>query len=183
MRFKEILRWNERSETWKLVVSLAIVLLVTLSGYTMFALAMGSSTPLVVVTSGSMEQTLYRGDLLAIQKRSANQIAIDDIIVFWADWYPGTPIVHRVVAIYERENGRRLFETKGDNNYAEDEGNRTIDDILGVVIFTIPLVGHLSLFLQTNEGKVVTFAFFLLLLVIPEIYERTKKPDSGDNSE
>ncbi|MDF1540057.1 MAG: signal peptidase I [Candidatus Thorarchaeota archaeon] len=175
MRFKEILRWNERSEPWRLAVSLAIVLFVTLSGYTIFALAMGSSTPLVVVTSGSMEQTLYRGDLLAIQKRSEDQIAIDDIIVFRADWHPGTPIVHRAVAIYEDENGGRLFETKGDNNYAEDKGNRTIDDILGVVIFTILLVGHLSLFLQTDTSKIIAFAFLALLLTIPEIYERMKK--------
>lgn len=182
MQLRKILRWNERSETWKMFVSLAIVVLVTLSGYTMFALAMGSSTPLVVVTSGSMEQTLYRGDLLAIQKRPENQIAIDDIIVFRADWHPESPIVHRVVEIYEDENNGRLFETKGDNNYAEDEGNRTIDDILGVVIFTIPLVGHLSLFLQTDEGKIIALTFFVLLLTIPEIYERVKKPEPSDNS-
>lgn len=177
MQLRKILRWNERSETWKTVFTLTTVVLVTLSGYATFAMAMGTSTPLVVVTSGSMEPTLYRGDLLAIQTCSEDQIAVNDIIVFRADWNPETPIVHRVIEIIEDENEGLLFVTKGDNNHANDRDYRMIEDILGVVVFTVPLIGHVSLFLQTTEGKIIVFTFFLVLLAIPELYERVRKSD------
>lgn len=166
-----------------MIITLAAVVLVTLSGYATFAIAMGTSTPMVVVTSGSMEPTLYRGDLLAIQTRSEDQIAVNDIIVFRADWNPESPIVHRVVEIIDDENEGLLFVTKGDNNYANDRDYRVIEDIQGVVVFTVPLIGHLSLFLQTTEGKIIAFTFFLVLLAIPELYERLLKTDSHNSSE
>jgi signal peptidase I len=156
------------------------VIIVTLSGYVTFALAMGTTTPLVVVTSGSMETTLYQGDLLAIQSRGEDQIHVDDVIVFWADWHPETPIVHRVVEIIE-DVGRE-FITRGDNNPRNDEGTRTIVDILGVVVGVVPLLGHVSFFLQTNEGKVATVVVIALVLILPEVYERRRKRDDITDS-
>lgn len=160
-----------------MVASVILVVFITLSGYVVFALAMGTSTPLVVVTSGSMQPALHRGDLLVIQARSEDQINVDDIVVYNADWLD-TPIVHRVIEIIEDTDDERLFKTKGDYNYNNDSGYRVIDDIIGVVILTIPFVGHISLFIQTIEGKIIVFAIILLLVVGPEARERIRKAES-----
>ena len=177
MRFRRILKWNDRSEIWKTAFALSIVILVTISGYTTFVLVMGTTSPLVVVTSGSMEPTLYRGDLLVIQARAEDQIAIDDVIVFQADWNPDMPIVHRVIRISEDEYGNLLFATRGDNNHAVDYGNRTIDDIIGVVVGIIPVLGHVSLFLQTTEGQITAVILILVILLVPEVLERRRNAD------
>jgi signal peptidase I len=176
MGFRRILRWNERSDFWKTTFSLILVITLILTGYATFAMAMGTSTPLVVVTSGSMETTLYRGDLLVIQVRGEDQIFIDDVIVFEAVWHPETPIVHRVVEIVDDEDIGRKFYTQGDNNPTIDDGFRTIDDIVGVVVGIAPYFGHVSLFLQTDEGKAVAIIVLALVLILPELYDRWKKP-------
>lgn len=161
-----------------MVVSLSLVVIITFSGYTVFGLAMGSPTPLVVVTSGSMEPTLYQGDLLVIQARGENQIAVDDVIVFTVEWHD-TPIVHRVIEIIEDDNSRLLFITRGDNNNRNDTGYRTIDDILGVMVLTIPRIGYVSLFLQTLEGKILVIAIFVFLFILSEMYDRLRRPEEA----
>ncbi len=182
LRVVRILRWSERSDTWKTAFSLILVIMVLFSGYVTFALAMGTTTPLVVVTSSSMETALYRGDLLAIQSRGEDMIFVDDVIVFRADWHPETPIVHRVVEIIEDGDVGREFVTRGDNNPRNDTGTRTIEDILGVVVGVVPLLGHVSLFLQTNEGKMAVVVVIALVLILPEVYERRGNRDDITDS-
>ena len=137
-------------------------------------LAMGTTSPLVVVTSESMVPTLEVGDLLVIQSWSEESISLGDIIVFWADWNPDTPVVHRIVEIIEESSGR-LFVTRGDNNPTNDWGERTIEDILGVVVWRIPYLGSVSLFLRTTTGFTLMAFFFAVLLIVPEIIEKFRK--------
>ena len=71
---RNYLKWNQRSEIAKTVFLLTIVVFGTLGGYGIFMIAMGTTSPIVVVTSGSMEPTIYAGDLLIIQARAAEQL-------------------------------------------------------------------------------------------------------------
>jgi signal peptidase len=54
-------------------------------------------------------------------------------------------VVHRIVTIEEGPEGR-LFTTRGDNNDAPDP-SITATEIEGKVVFLIPEVGHLNLWL------------------------------------
>jgi signal peptidase len=121
-----------------------------------------------------MQPTLDVGDLLVIQDRSAENILIGDIIIFLTQWHRDSPVVHRVVGIIEDEFGNQFFVTKGDNNPIEDKGLRTIDDILGVAILRIPVLGHVSLYLHTLEGIVALGVIITTLLVVPELIERRR---------
>jgi signal peptidase len=163
---RQILKWDERSELVKTVFLLVIVVVGTLGGYGLFMVAMGTTTPLVVVTSGSMIPTLEQGDLLILQGRAEGDIAVGDIIVFTETGHDA-PIVHRVVSIEEVEGEIRYF-TKGDNNDYVDSGYRTYEDIVGVYVLKIPYLGHVSLFLKTTTGAVVAIILILLLLIVPE---------------
>jgi hypothetical protein len=63
------LRWNQWPEYGKTGFLVLLIIGVTLGGYGIFTVAMGTSSPLVVVTSDSMSPTLERGHLLVLQKQ------------------------------------------------------------------------------------------------------------------
>ncbi|MHA2072876.1 MAG: signal peptidase I, partial [Candidatus Thorarchaeota archaeon] len=167
-RVRQALGWKRRSEIQKTVIVLLIVVMATIGGYGGFMLAMGTSTPLVVVTSDSMVTALQPGDLLVLQGRAAEDIHLSDIIVYEDDWFTGAPVVHRVVAI-EIIGETHYFFTKGDANHANDPGNRTIDDIIGVVVLRVPYLGNVSMFLRTPTGLAVIALIFVVIIVLPEL--------------
>ena len=181
MGLRAKLRWDERSEIWETLFSLVVILTITLSGYTSLMLTMGTTSPLVVVTSESMKPTLERGDLLVLQARPEENISLGDIIVFWMDWYPDSPIVHRVVEILKDQDGGRRFVTKGDNNPSNDIGERTIEDLLGVVVLRISLIGHVSLFLQSTVGFLTFVIVIIELFILSELFDKYRNVSNVQN--
>ena len=181
-KVRQKLRWNERSEWAKTAFLLLIVVGGTLGGYGLFMVAMGTTSPLVVVTSESMETTLYRGDLLILQARAQEDIHLLDIVVYQDTvWHTDGPIVHRVVEI-EIINGTYYYYTKGDNNPMRDPGERTYDEIIGVVVGRIPAIGNISLFLRTPEGFAIIIILFIVILVVPE-FVCSKEEDDEPTSQ
>jgi signal peptidase len=180
-RIRQTLKWDDRSELAKTIFLLVIVVVSTLGGYGLFMAAMGTTTPLVVVTSGSMIPTLERGDLLVLQGRAEEDIAIGDIVVYTAPGYDA-PIVHRVVRIEEVDGEIRYF-TQGDNNDYVDSGYRTYKDIVGVQVLRIPYLGHVSLFLKTTTGTVIAVILILLLLIVPEFVCKEEDEEKEESLE
>ena len=91
-----------------------------------------------------MEPAYERGDL-AIVRESIDLFLLEegDVIVFEQD---GRPIVHRIIEIEETADGL-TFTTQGDN---VDRPDRPIDQdqVQGKVVFLIPEIGHLNLWLR-----------------------------------
>ena len=134
-RIKSTLDWDERSDTAKTGFILLIIVCGTLGGYGLFMVAMGTTTPLVVVTSESMVPTLQIGDLLVLRGMPEDQIQVGHIIVFKdTETYLHTdnPIVHRIIDIREVD-GELQFYTQGDANPTADSGYRRYDEIIGVM--------------------------------------------------
>ena len=179
-RVRQILKWDERSELAKTIFLLVIVIVSTLGGYGVFMVIMGTSSPLVVVTSGSMIPTLERGDLLLLQGRAAEDIGVGDIVVYTTPGYDA-PIVHRVVSI-EEVDGEIRYYTKGDNNDYVDAGYRTHEDIVGVLVTRIPYLGHISLFLKTEIGTAIAIILILLILIVPEFVCKDEEEEEKEVS-
>ena len=59
-------------------------------------LAFNTESPMVVVLSGSMEPSMFRGDILVLIKRRS--IEIGDVVVFQIE-SEKIPIVHRIASI------------------------------------------------------------------------------------
>jgi signal peptidase len=144
-----------------------IIAVATLGGYGIFMVAMGTSSPLVVVTSGSMEPTFERGHLLVLQSRAPQDIKVGDVVVYTAVWHSQAPVVHRVIQI-ENVSGEYRYYTQGDANDTPDQSYRTYDDIVGVVVAAIPWVGNITLFLQTPGVFPIILLLLLILIILPE---------------
>ncbi|MHA1638461.1 MAG: signal peptidase I [Candidatus Thorarchaeota archaeon] len=179
-KIRTALKWDQRSELVKTVFLLGIVVGGTLGSYGLFMVAMGTTSPIVVVTSESMEPTIYKGDLLIIQARAQEDILLRDIVVYQDTVYhPEGPIVHRIVMI-EEINDVTYYTTRGDNNSGNDPGVRTYEEIIGVVVGTIPWVGNISLFLRTPAGIGVMALIFIAILVLPELFGDDDEDEKED---
>ncbi len=131
-------------------------------------------------------RTLHVGDLLVLQGLNPNDYNTNypysDIIVFHEAADPATLIVHRIVAASEI-NGIMYFHTKGDGNGVkwpapvtsteqydppniEPPEGVAQDKVVGRVIFRIPWIGDIVLFMQKPEGIILVVIVIALLLII-----------------
>ena len=156
--------------------------------YFILQISFNTESPIVVVISGSMEPQIHEGDLLFVMGKDAEDIkngtAEDkdgDIIVFIANWHgaPVEPIVHRVINKYQN-NGMWYFETKGDANAIPDQGVRSEDDIIGVVVGGIPFIGWVKIFL-TDSGLLIPLLVVISALLIFSIVRDFYKGDGDDD--
>lgn len=115
-----------------------------------------------VIISPSMVPNINVYDAVVSMRVPTEKIEMYDIITFLSkdiDTH-GTPITHRVVGIVETEDGKIGYRTKGDNNNAEDNALIMEDEIIGKVLFRIPMIGYVRSFITSKLG-------WLLIVVLP----------------
>jgi len=107
-----------------------------------------TDSPMMAVVSGSMEPTFARGDLVFVKGvDSPSEIKQGDIIVFRLEGEQETK-VHRVYEIVQNNDNQVLFRTKGDHNPSPDPKLVSFEEVKGKVIFWIPKLGYLSLWIR-----------------------------------
>jgi signal peptidase I len=95
-----------------------------------------------------------KGDILFIIGANPDKLKIGDIILFKSG-NRNTPVIHRIINI-EKENGKRIFTTMGDNNAqilipnnnpgGVDERKITEEQLIGKAVFRIvPGIGWIKL--------------------------------------
>lgn len=124
-----------------------------------------------VVMSGSMAAepapVIEPGDVILVRDVPAESIAPGDIITY--DTGSESPTTHRVVDV-QRESGELRFVTKGDNNEDADPQPIGADQLLGRVAITLPLIGHVVLFANTQLGFLTLVGLPIGLLVLSEAW-------------
>lgn len=163
-KFEEIKQFL--TETFKIA---AIFSIVFFSIHISLIIALHNNNPAFVVTSNSMlhqneswrdyytamgidtsnfpiQGGFARGDILLAEGVNPNNIAVGDVIIFEAS---GTEIAHRVVEISFSDN-KPKFKTKGDANMysAWSESSIFPENIKGRVVFVLPKIGHIFLWLS-----------------------------------
>ncbi len=181
-KLRQKINWNQWPEYGKTGFFIVLIIGVTIGGYGVFMVAMGTSSPLVVVTSNSMYPTLERGHLLILQRQAAEDILVGEIIVYNADWHTQAPVVHRVIQ-REYVNGEYRYYTQGDYNNQPDPFFRTYDDIVGVVIASVPFIGNITLFLQQPGVLPVIVVFLIILIIVPEFLPKKDEEQSESEPE
>lgn len=157
---------------WNIITSLIVVAVVALAVMLAGVRFIGLSP--YAVLSGSMRPTYEVGSLIYVEKADYTQIRPGDIITFvMGDDL--TVATHRVVSV--SEDGEYFF-TKGDANEAEDGAPVYYKNIVGKPVFTIPLLGYVSSYIQTRQGIAVcaaAAAVFLLLAFVPDMIGKSHK--------
>jgi signal peptidase len=112
-----------------------------------------SESPVVVVLSGSMEPAFQRGDILFLNN-SVDRVYVGDVVVFKIR-DRDIPIVHRILKVHEKSDGKVELLTKGDNNRVDDRGLYAPgqlwlerEDILGKAVGTLRYVGMVTIALN-----------------------------------
>jgi signal peptidase len=111
-----------------------------------------------IVGSGSMQPSLDVGDIAIVISTDPNQIEVGDIIQYWKQ---DEMILHRVIETRKTETGK-TFITKGDANTEPDLDPVTPTQIRGKLIFIIPKLGWISIYLK--EAATQTYNFFTTTL-------------------
>ena len=117
----------------------------------------------MIVLSGSMETSIYTGDLVFVKMVDTNILKEDDIIAFRNE--TNTVTTHRIVELVN-ENGNKLFRTKGDNNNTEDAKLVLANEVEGVYVFKISGLGNVLMFLKEPKSLIILLLATLVLGLI-----------------
>ena len=115
---------------------------------------------LYVIMSGSMEPTIMTKQAIITEEVKEPQVG--DIIAFGKDDFI---TVHRIIKVYT-EGDKVLYQTKGDNNNAEDKELVSKDIIKGKVKYILPGVGEIILFLQQHLILLVVAIGALIIIIV-----------------
>ena len=191
---------NEHLQTAVVIVLIALVLLGVWYGS---QAVLNTPYPASAVESGSMcvpydgacdgwthpfDYTLHIGDLIIVQGVNPEDLNANypdsDIIVFHRPSNPDELIVHRIVAVEER-NGTLYFYTKGDGNspikwpeippveyYDPWNGGNGVPEelVVGREVMRIPWIGHIVLFMRNSVGLPIVVALIILIVVVEFVY-------------
>jgi signal peptidase I len=179
---QEPLKHGKAKQMIGVAVSIALVIgsqasLMIIMGYTGQDIMSGMYSPLMVVSSQSMQPILNYGDLIIVRKEPADRIAVGDVIAFNVP-SPYTavsqsPTVHEVVEKLN-ENGVIYFKTKGENNPGLDQWNIPAENVIGKYAGKVPYIGLVAVFLKGPLGLAMIAALIALCIIYPYFKNKLK---------
>lgn len=101
------------------------------------------------IVSGSMEPSLPVGTVVYAETTDGEQLCEGDIAAFWRN---DEVIVHRILSV--DENSGALI-TKGDANSDPDMHPVPYQNVLGRVVFSMPVAGTMLMMLGSTTGKLI----------------------------
>ena len=149
---------------------------VTFTGYVLSAILLSFSALSItgylkarVVLTGSMAPTIKSGDVVILIPTAHVTPKIGDVVAYTGRRFDGSSVgtfTHRIL----EGNAESGFLVKGDANPSPDVQKPTLADISGVVVFTIPFIGH---FLTPKALLIFVPLIFGLWLVIDALRKDT----------
>ena len=161
------------------IMVIVIIFAILLVGVRLFGI-----TPYTVI-SGSMEPEYPVGSMVYVKKVTASELKVNDTITYVI---PGeTVVTHRIIEIIPDEDNPTVvrYRTKGDANDSPDGDPVHINNVLGKVVFCIPIIGYISHFIQHPPGTyimIILIAGLILLSFLPGIYEKLKVQANAESA-
>ena len=175
-----------KNEYVKSLILLAIILGSIVAFWFGLRFYLRTDYPLLAVASGSMMPTLDVGDLIIVRGGlNVSDIVAGyetgDIIVFNKPNNPDDLIVHRAVNISDNA-GTPYIVTKGDNNPSSDPWRVYDSNLVGKIVWSIPYLGHIPLFVRTSEGMLIIIIFIVILILLEFIIPLAKEKKAPKQS-
>lgn len=124
----------------------------------------------LAVLSGSMEPNISVGSMVIIKDVNPEELETGDVITFRVS--DSTLVTHRVV---ENNVETQEITTKGDANDVNDGNPVSYSNVIGELFISIPLLGYLSIYMQSTLGiAILCGVVFVLLLLnyLPDLFEK-----------
>lgn len=124
-----------------------------------------------VVLSGSMSPTFEAGDAIIVRETPPSELEKGDVITYRGTDSTSQPnrVTHRIVGVVEQDDST-YFETKGDANEEVDQQLVPAEDVIGHVVFAIPLIGYVISFASSDAGLLAFVVVPSLLLIVSEVW-------------
>lgn len=160
-------KWYSKISNWLIILACILLIPVLLINiYIMFQSKINpDKVPSVlgikpfIVLSGSMEEEIYKGDLIFTKNIEPSRLKANDVIAFRDS--EGTVTTHRIIELVS-ENGKTFFITKGDNNNTQDQNLVSFEDVEGIYIGRFPGIGSI----MNNLSEPTTIIILLLGITI-----------------
>ncbi len=154
---------------WNIVTTVVVALVVLIAIFLMGSRLLGFQVYTVI--SGSMEPKYSVGDLIYVKKVDPTTIQVGDPITFVMneDLIVAT---HTVIRIDTEE---QHFYTKGDANDTPDSRPVHFKNLIGKPIFSIPLLGYVSNWIQHPPGTYIAISVGVLLIAVvflPDVFKK-----------
>ncbi|WP_153952193.1 signal peptidase I [Halosegnis longus] len=165
----------------------AIVLILAVLPFVVYAVPqVAGASHSYVVLSDSMSPEINAGDVVVVDDQPTPQIEQNQVITYERP-ESDQLVTHRVVAVLD-ENGETAFRTKGDANEDVDPQPVPTENVVGVVQFHIPLIGHVVSFASSDAGLLVFVILPATGLAVSEVVSLYRDAtasgaDSGESSD
>lgn len=157
---------TKSNKTWNILTYIIYAIVIIFAFLAISAKFSIGGIKLLVVKSGSMEPTIKTGSLV-IDKTESNY-KIDDIVTFKNRDKPTETTTHRIIG-EEVISNIKIFQTKGDANETPDSAKLLPDQIMGKVIFKLPLLGYVVAFSRTWPGVIILIIIPATIIIYDEI--------------
>lgn len=127
-----------------------------------------------IVLSGSMEPAVKTGSIILVQTR-AEHVKQGDVILYQSG---NENITHRIVGHTGKD-----YITKGDANAQNDFFPVKQKQIKGKVIYAIPLLGYVVLFIRTLKGGCLLLLIFLISFLFRYFIKKSTLKSRKENTE
>ncbi len=112
-----------------------------------------------------MEPTILKGSVVIA--KPVKEYKVKDIVTIRTQEQKKT-VTHRIIKKIE-ENNQVMFETKGDANTYKDGDVLLPQNIIGKVLFSIPLVGYPIAFSRTLPGLIILIIIPATVIIYSEL--------------
>ncbi|MEY8380354.1 signal peptidase I [Ileibacterium valens] len=166
--------WNAIST---ILVICAVLLALVLAGPRLF----GFKT--FAIVSGSMEPTYPVGSLVFTKAEDPQDYEVGDPITFMAD--EDTVVTHRIVGVEPDEEDSSIirFQTKGDANEAVDGALVDYRNVVGKVLFHLPMLGYLSYYIAQPPGLYIAIIVLVMVIALGMLFDHWKEQDEKERQQ
>lgn len=164
-------KWYQKISNWLLILACLILVPILIMNIWIMIQANSNKDEIpsvfgykpFIVLSGSMETTIYKGDLIITKIVKPNTLKIEDVIAFRD--VEGTVTTHRIIDIVEKD-GKTYFITQGDNNSTQDQNLVEFNDVEGLFLFSIPGIGNMMNSLSEPTTIIIVLLAITIIFII-----------------